>query len=255
MGKQIMFTTVKSAGDNRVLEKDDKGYYKVTLGALNVFNSAGEFYTLDGVEDLFTNKSSILMRRLKSGNLKGEVGHPKFVPGMRREEFYGRNMRVEETNTSHHVRDIMLEETNIDSGMGDGSKVILVMGWLKPSGVHGDALQKDLDNPEVNVNFSVRSFTKNTFLGGTTIKRIVQLVTWDWVTEPGISHASKWKTLGVESVDVLSISIEEIGHGDDINECFNCSLESEDERAMVRELITNSDNIDNVDNNTVLDDW
>jgi len=43
---EVVFTTVKSNGDNRKLEKDDNGYYKVTLGALNVFNSANQYYEL-----------------------------------------------------------------------------------------------------------------------------------------------------------------------------------------------------------------
>ncbi len=258
MSKLISFTTIKSNSDNRVLEKDDKGYFYVTLGALNCFNSAGEFYTIKGVEDLFHNKSSVLMRRLKAGYLKGEVGHPKFQIGMTRNVFYARNMRIEETNTSHHVRDIVLEETTVDSGLGDGSKLILVKGWVKPSGVHGDALLKDLENPDVNVAFSVRSFTKNTVINGVTIKQIVQLITWDWVTEPGIKDANKWKVLGIESRDVMSMDITDIGNGDDINECFNCSLESNDEKDLVKELINNCNNNDNNScgcGDSVLDNW
>lgn len=236
---EVVFTTTKSNGDNRKLEKDDNGYYKVTLGALNVFNSANQYYTLtDDVKKLFTEDSSVLMRRIKSGALKSEVGHPKLLPGMTKNEYYARNLRIEETNICAHIRDIMLEETNIDSGYGNGDKVVLITGWIAPSGVHGEALKKDLENPDVNVAFSIRSFTQNKMIAGTLVKKLRQVVTWDWVNEPGVSYATKWKTLGIESNDKFTMSIEELkGDEENINECLNCSLESNDEKALTKEII------------------
>ena len=257
MGKKVVFTTIKANTQNADLKKDDKGYYYVTLGALNVFNSANEFYILDkSVEDLFTKDSSVLMRRLKAGYLKGEVGHPKLEQGMTREQFFARNMRIDERNVCVHIRDIILEETDIDSGFGDGSKVVTVSGWVKPSGPHAEALERDLENPDVNVAFSIRSFTNNRLQNGVVVKRIGQVITWDWVTEPGIASANKWTKLGIESRDVVSLDLEDIANSDEnINECFNCSLESNDEREIVKEMITNFRHVDKSKNKTFLKEW
>lgn len=254
MNGKIIFTSAKPNVNNKQLEKDSAGYYYITLGALNVFNSAGQFYTATGVKDMFEDKASTLMRRLKSAFLKSEVGHPKRLPGMSKNEFFNRNLRIEETNVCAHIRDLELVETNDDSGLGDGSTVILVKGWIKPSGPKGDFLQKALDNPDENVAFSVRSFTQNSVVHGTMIKQIVQLVTYDFVTEPGISYATKNKTLGLESMDTFEMDLSEVTDGDDIDECFACSLENEDEKQVVKELLVNVRKCEQ-EGNCILEDW
>ena len=51
----IKFTCTSLAGSNRVgtLKKDAQGYYEVVVGALNVFNSAGQFYVYEQAKALF----------------------------------------------------------------------------------------------------------------------------------------------------------------------------------------------------------
>lgn len=237
---KIIISTVKSKQDNRKLKKDDKGYYYITLGALNAFNSAGEFYDIEGVNDLLTSESSVLYRRLKTGALKGEVGHPEYTVGTPKAAFYSRNMKILLSNTSHHIRDIELITTKKGSGISNKGNTVLIKAWVKPSGPFGDALKEALENTDENVAFSIRCFTMNTKVNGIIIKKITQIITWDWVNEPGMSVATKWKELGIESLDVCDIDIDDIGTGEDINECFNCSLESGDERDITKELLHNS---------------
>lgn len=235
---KIIISTVKSPQDNSKLKKDSKGYYYITLGAVNAFNSTGEFYDIEGVNDLITNESSSLYRRLKSGALKGEVGHPEYTPGTPKAAFYSRNMKILLSNTSHHIRDIELVPTSKDSGLSGKGKYTLIKAWVKPSGPHGDALKAALENPDENVAFSIRCFTMNVKVNGVLVKKITQIITWDWVNEPGMSDATKWKELGIESLDLCDIDLEDIGDVDTINECFNCSLESNDEREITLELIS-----------------
>jgi len=238
MADKIIFTTVKDNGDNRKLEQDENGYYKVNLGGINVFNSAGEFYTAEGINDLINNESSSFSRRLKSGYLKCEVGHPEYVPGMSKAEFYNRNMKIVLANTCAHIREVILTPTNDPSGLPGQGNYILIEGWVKPSGPHGDALKASLDNVEENTAFSIRSFTANTLKGNITIKKILEIITWDWVLEPGISTASKWKKLAIESIDVCSISVEDMmASGGELKECFNCSLESAEIKSIAKEMI------------------
>ena len=240
MSDKIIFSSIKSCADNRKPEKDDKGYYLVTLGALNVVNSAGEYYTAKDVADMFVSDSSVLMRRIRNGALRGEVGHPKFIPGMSRTQFFNRNIKIDEENVCVHIRDLILEETNRPSEVPGEGNLILVKGWITPSGPKGDFLAKALENPEENVAFSVRCFTKNSFKNGMVYKKIVQLITYDYVNEPGIADATKFKSLGIESIDGVVMDLDEISNGDDIDECFECNLESAEEKSIVKELISNA---------------
>jgi hypothetical protein len=258
---QIIFSSIKTFADNKVLEQDANGYYRVTLGALNAFNASGDFYLEDGIKDLIENESNSLARRLKAGYLKGEAGHPVYEPGMTKAEFFSRNLRIHQPLVSHHIREIILTPTNEPSGLPGRGNTVLIEGWVKPSGIHGDALKKDLDNPECNVAFSIRSFTQDVMIGGVNVKKLAQIVTWDWVVEPGIQRANKFTKLSSESLvnfymDTLSIcsmDISEISSAGKINECINCSLESNDEREMVNELIRSTTPLNN--SNSILKIW
>ena len=251
MGNKITITSVKSKDDNRKLKKDDKGYYLVNAGAYNIFNSAGDYYTAKGVENKLREPGSVFQRRLRSGNLRSEVEHPRWNKGMSKNEFVQRNLKVDFTNTCGHIRDIVLTPTNIASGYGN-DKILKVQIWIKPSGPHGDALGKSLENTEENTCFSVRSFTDDKRINGIVIKRLLQVVTWDWVGEPGISLATKWKTLSIESTDQCTIDIDDIVNDDgDLNECVECSLESADEKDMLKDIVSN----DNTASYNFLDKW
>jgi len=241
MGNKIVLASAKMANiDNTTPEIDESGYYKILVGGLNVFNSAGAFYTNNGIEDFYTNKSSKFYERLQNGYLKSEVGHPQMKPGMRVAEFITRNMRIDMANTCAHIKSIELEQTNINEGLPGHGNVIYIWVWLKPSGPHGEALQKALDNKDENVAFSVRSFTKDTVVNGTTIKQLAQVITFDWVQAPGIKYANKWNSVGVEEDEVLSLDINDImSANNEIAACLECSLESDDDTDIAKELIDN----------------
>lgn len=239
---QIMFTALKIPVDRKLLEKDENGYYKVTLGAFNCFNSANEFYVLKGIEELFKESSS-LMRRIQNGYLRGEVGHPQFIPGMTTAQYYARNLRIDIENVSHTIKTVALRPTTIPSGLPGKGNHVAVDGWVKPSGVKGDGLQKELDDPDANVAFSIRCFTQNVDVGGVTEKEVMQIITWDWVLEPGIKAANKFdrlndKAITVESIDILSFSAEEFMSTGRFPTDLYLGLESADERALVDELRT-----------------
>jgi hypothetical protein len=234
---KIILTTVKSDQDNRALEKDDKGYYKVNLGGFNCFNSAGEFYTAEDIEDIFVKESSSFNRRLKSGQLRMEVEHPAFEPGMSTAQYMARNMKILLSNTCCHIREVILTPTSDSSGIPGQGNFILVEAWIKPSGPHGDALKASLDNPEENTAFSIRCLTANTRKNGLVFKKLGQVITWDWVLEPGISKATKWKKLSIESRDLCSMSAEDIASDNKLSECMNCSMEAREIEEIAIETV------------------
>lgn len=207
MNSRVSYSSSALVGTNKagILRPDEHGYFTVVLGGVNTCNSAGAFYKPDGVDQL-VSESGILMRRLKTANLNGERGHPKRLPGMSDEEYLIRVRSIYEDNISHHISEVWLDKTSfIDPATG--KNIIAFMGKVKPDGAnHGQALEASLRNPKQNTCFSVRSFTKDSFVAGRIHKLMREIITWDWVNEPGISIADKYSNPSLESFDDVSFS-------------------------------------------------
>ena len=205
--KVILSATNYKPSNSQTIEKDDQGYYKVRLGAYNVFNSVNDFYTAEGVNALVHNKNSFFWRRLKKGYLKGEMGHPKMAPGMSVQEFINRNANIDDDRVACHIRDIEIEETDrTTNGMEKYGKVLIVNGWVKPAGPMGKYLQEALDNPNMNIAFSVRSLSKDTVIDGINVKKTEAILGWDWVNEPGINSANTFDMLTGKVVNTESLN-------------------------------------------------
>lgn len=194
----IQFVCTALAGVNKVgnLKQTDQGYFRVVLGALNMFNSAGEFYDYEPARSLFEG-SSQLMRRCSRGALRGEYGHPKPLPGQSSNEFAHRVMSIYEDKVSHHIMNLTLDFENVKDPKG--KPVIAIIGDVMPAGPMGAALERSLKNPNENVCFSIRAFTDDHRLGGIVHRHLKTVVTWDYVNEPGLSVAEKWQSPALES--------------------------------------------------------
>ncbi len=197
---QIRFSCTSLVGTNKVgtLPKDENGYYTVVLGALNCYNSAGQYYVYEQVKALFES-SSPLMRRIKRGACRGEYGHPKPI-GMRPEEFAGRVLSIWEERVSHHIKEVWLDFEGKDE---QGRNIVRIMGKILPNGPFGHILERQLENKDENVCFSIRSFTDDGFRNGRMERVLKTIVTWDYVNEPGISAAEKYKSPTLESFDEI----------------------------------------------------
>lgn len=185
---------------------DSDGYYTLILGGLNCYNSAGEYYVADGVIEMF-KASSVFMRRIQSGSLYAEVGHPRRQPGMSYEDFYRRIIDIDDTNICGHISDITLDMTY---GQKNPSicnpEFIAVMGKVKPAGPKAEALRLSLENRKQNTAFSVRGLTDNKEKNGRTERKLTQIITYDHVTEPGIKPACKAYVPGLEKLQVYEVS-------------------------------------------------
>jgi len=199
---KIVFSSVKTTSKVTAdeLEVDSDGYYTLNLGALNAFNSAGAYYALAGSKDLFES-NAVLMRRIKNGYLRSEVGHPKKLPGMTFADYVNRITTIDLNNVCAHIKEVWLE-----NGKGD---TVITKGKIKPLGPKANVLESILKEKEANVAFSVRSLTKDTVQNGIVVKTMTNIVTWDFILEGGMEDASKWKTLGIESIELLSIDLED----------------------------------------------
>lgn len=251
----IKFTATKLQQTNKkgILTPDEDGYYDVILGGLNVYNSARMYYELKGAEELF-NKSSMLMRRIKTGCLKIEVGHPDPSPGMSENDWLRRIHTIDPKNVCGHISDIWLDyDTGDIDHIGNGKdKPVLIWGKVAPSGPHADALDRAFKNTKENVCFSIRSLCKQ-YTKGSVIHRVLDIIiTFDWVIEPGIKSANLWSNPGLEtsleSLIETDVSLEAIREITNVKE--GMALEDHD---LLNELKTTlSDETNMLRNNTIL---
>jgi len=252
---KIVFSSIKTTKNikNKDLEVDADGYYTINLGALNTFNSAGAFYKLDGARQLFES-SSILMRRIKNGFLKAEVGHPKKQPSMTMNDYMTRILTINPENVCAHIKEIWLEETN-EKEPGSNENLVLIKGKVKPNGPKAEFLKELLEDSDANVAFSIRSLTKDVIINGVVVKTLSQVVTWDFVIEPGIKHATKYKTLSIESLDLLSIDLDDNQTKNEISESLkeDENVATEDSREMLQSVIDLFDC--KKDNSCILHNW
>ena len=234
----LALTSIKTTAPKSTIRKDEAGYYEFILGAVNSLNSCNEFYLPDGIEKFINDESYMLARKLKNGYLNGELGHPKFLPGMSREAYYSRNLNVDIQNVSHHIKSVWTQESSIDSGVLGKGNIVLLKGMVKPSGIHGKLLQEHIDNNDANTAFSIRALTVNNVRAGVTYKTLVQIITWDWVLEPGIKQANKWANISTESRDYLKFNINDLTDtSSPVYKQIAVTLESEDSKEIMKETI------------------
>lgn len=208
MLNQVKFScTALRNGKKGVLPKDDQGYYEFPVGALNVFNSVGEYYTYEGAKQLFEG-SSALMRRVRAGVLKGEAGHPKPLPGQSMESYANRVMTIEEQNVAAHFSEVWLDFDKVKDDMG--RPVIAIMAKVIPAGPFGPALEQSMQNPNDNTCFSIRAFTEDAWVGGTKNRTLKEIVSWDWVGESGLAIARKYNAPSLESFQEHSFTRQQL---------------------------------------------
>lgn len=206
---QIQFscTTLNGTGKQGRLPKDSDGYYTMPVGGLQCFNSSGDFYPYEAAKELFQSSSS-LMRRVSTGCLKGEMGHPKPLPGQSMESFANRVMCVEETNVCAHFAQLWLDFESIRDETG--RPVVAIMAKVTGSGPKGPSLEKSLSNPKEEVCFSVRGFTEDKNVGGIKHRMLRQIICYDHIVEPGINTARKYYSPTLESYTDVSFTREDI---------------------------------------------
>lgn len=209
----VMFTLTKLDNKNLkgVLEPDENGYYEMVIGGLNVFSSNGHYYTAEKARSLF-EKSSEFMRRVSTGNLRGEVNHPDISQLKSREDQLNRLVNIDSHNVCAHFSDIWLDE---DYGKKhpelNNPSLVAIMAKVTPSGEKGYILEKAFKNPKENVCFSLRGVTEDYMERGVYTRVVDYIFTFDYVQEPGIHIANKFDSPCLESIDdmVLTESLVE----------------------------------------------
>ena len=226
----IRYTSTKlNLANASKLIPDERGYYKMIIGGLNIHNAHGDFYTGDKeVIELFDN-SSIFQRRISSGYLYGELGHPTKLPGQSMNEFIQRCTVIDEKNIAAHFSEIFLDFDAIKE-TNSGSKAIAIVARFAPSGIKAEALERAINNVEANIAFSLRGFTDDVRMPNGRVSRTLRtIVTFDLVTEPGIPTANSFdtqKTIGLESLTEQIVNVSDIQRAVETNTANGLATES-----------------------------
>lgn len=238
----LSFKSTRLGGLNKtgVMRPDADGYYTVSLGALGSHNSMGHYYTLDESAALFKASSS-LMNRIDEGALYSEVGHPQKQPGMAEKQYFMRLMTIVESNICGHISEIWLDDSiwktrpeHLDRGS------VVVMGKIKPYGIHKQMLSDALENPKLNVCFSLRGFTKDVNVNGKIIRTITFIMTYDLVYLPGLKAGSSWNANPtMESMVEFEILDEDARSA--IEEATTAGVANESSISLAREAIITND--------------
>lgn len=211
-------TALASINKKGKLRCDPDGYYDVVLGAFNAFNSGGAYYPLENAPGQYKHQEALshfnpsheFQRRIANGALYGEKGHPKFVPGMTKNQWISRILDIDEKNYSHHFKSVELETGDTAyKNKQDGSPMITVYGRIKPM---DQQFADSLENPHENTAFSIRSLTRDNYcpIRRCVVKSMAEIVTFDRVTEPGIYSATKYGTPSLESLSSTDFTDSDI---------------------------------------------
>lgn len=203
--ERVVYQCSVLQGVNKVgdLKKLDNGYFEVRLGALGVFNSQGWLYSEAEGRQLLEGSQG-LMRRVETARLRGECGHPRYKPGMSQLEWFSRVNDIYEPNVCYHMRRLRLAPGKD----AQGRPVTEIIGEVKSSGKESEWFDRQLENRDEDVCFSIRSFTDDKVIHGVKTKRLRNIVTWDTVNEPGIALSSKYGTTSLESLSGMQPNME-----------------------------------------------
>jgi hypothetical protein len=188
-------TTMEVINGRRLgeLKPDEDGYYLHPAAVINHHTENDTFYVPEIFLQQLTDPGNIFRKNLERGNLFGEADHPD-VPGTMAD--VPRLLRVAQDRVSHHIKEVKtipLEEV-------PGAYLILMR--VKPHGKYGPQLEESLRAKYVNTTFSLRSIIRESLdpRKNLRVRKILQLVTFDWVTVPGSPEAAKrYSNLGVEN--------------------------------------------------------
>lgn len=218
-GSEIRFTCELSKRLNKTgeIKPDDKGYYTMIVGQLNACNIHGAKYALEGARQLFEDRSSAFMRQIAAGNLRGEAGHPKKLPGETDEAFLNRNLSVDERNTCVFFKEVWLDYEYAKKFPQEFSPgTVVIFAKLKPAGAKANILERALANPDENICFSIRCLARQVFEKGKPVRYITEILTFDYVGDPGMATATKFLSPYTEdaSIKVTRNMLERMIHSD-----------------------------------------
>lgn len=200
MSNMVFQAAVLRAGKSGIIKPDAAGYYTQCIGGLDIENSMGITYAAERAKNLFVENSA-LQRRIKERALRGEAGHPRRPPGMTDNDWIHRLHDIYEPHVCVYWAEVGLDEQyGRNNPHLNRPNMIGIMARYRPGGMGAGVLEKDLADPEANVSYSIRAFSTPFTRMGKRFYDLQNIVTWDYVNEPGIAQAAKTLSSTLESL-------------------------------------------------------
>ena len=171
--------STKMENRNKDIKKDENGDYQVIVGAVNHFTAGGELYVAEEVKEKFAD-NSVLMERCKNDLLEIEDEHPTWEPSMSKAQWFERLYSYDKSKVAAKITKLWLEETD-ECAPGTDLKIILIWASIRPftDRPKGLLLKRDLENPDKNVAFSIRSIVYQETFNFTPVCKIKDIITFD----------------------------------------------------------------------------
>lgn len=162
------------------LSKDEFGFYKnVPLGVLDFVSRNNTLYESTSFKACMKNENSQFYKRLQQGVLIGEFDHPDLSmydmsKTVDRERAGVRFVRLDPAKEAMIFRAIRIRDVELK-----GKKYPMIFGDLKGSGPYGHIIEQKMEDPSINLAFSLRTLTKDTPMAGYLKREAMALVTFD----------------------------------------------------------------------------
>lgn len=203
MQEKLIYTSsrIMLNGKEGKLVEDSEGYYEMPGGAFNCMNSAGEVYTDEGIDELFSS-SHDFYRKLTKGKLFGEWGHPTPAPGESMDAYVERASNISDKHTCIFIKDVWNDRSaakHFTKYNGINNDSVITFLRLKPHGILWETAERALKDPNVNIALSVRNLGIDRVYRGVTYVTVTEIISWDMVTEQGVGGSEKWGALKMEN--------------------------------------------------------
>lgn len=212
MASQIVFSIQmlenKDGKRLKAVKPNARGIYeKVPMGLFGRASRNMNRYDDGSMVRSMTDPSTRFCKLLQEGNLLGENGHPMIFT----KEQLPRLTLIDMNNVSHRFLKMQAD--------GTGDNCTLLWGDVKPAGPKGPLLTESFADPDGNTCFSMRSLTTEPeMVGGVRHRKVLMMVTFDFVDGPGFEEACKrFMATGTEDFHGLSVADRGIE--------YNCSME------------------------------
>lgn len=201
MNTTVMKSKVEKKKQNSVV-KDENGFYRVKLGRLNTYNLNGIFYKVNNLEALINNPRSVIHDRIENGLLKAEVSHPKFKDNdgepLRGDALIQAIFEIDLDNVCVAIKKLEFIKTGKTESGWANFPIIDVFGWVKPIEPKGHYVKDALEDPDINLAWSIRSAVTEDRIGGMLVRTVLDISTWDMVDSSGVKGSNQWQAAGVE---------------------------------------------------------
>jgi len=197
---QLSCTALEGTNKAGIMTPDSEGYYNdVVVGGIGVTCSNGEYYNVEQLRNMLF-RTGAFVRRINEGSLRGELGHPRREPGSSKMEWLQRICTIVEEKECVHIHTVKAGDSPVKGR--DGQYITPILARLKPDGVYGHVLENKIKDKNQNTCFSVRCLVRPHFNRNENRHEsfITNLVTFDYVNEPGVSAARKWSNPSLQSL-------------------------------------------------------